>query len=383
MGRLLHITLAAVALLLASATGFAIAASTASRPRRSTAVAIQASINVCVSNRTHKMYEEKRCPRGYRKLSWKRRGPAGTRGRRGVNGTAGRDGIDGTNGTDGTDATLSVGAVSTAAAASSAAVTNVGTSSAAKLNFTVPRGLNGVNGANGTNGINGAAGTVPWSTPVIINDGINYTQNSVNACPYVSSSESTVGSPATAIDFDGSTYAYIGSGCKLVYGAGNTIDDSNTPSVDPSDWTEIAAAGLDGTADAWAVIDPGVCAAGGSCTSPVLAQGGVGGESVSFTYSAVGQYQLTISGCPAADTPASGQPFPVTLHVTPEGAYPGESSNDSSVIAVSSSVRDTTSLGTSGGVGSVSAVVDLGTPDQSVIGQADPVDEPFAVTLTC
>ena len=63
----------------------------------------------------------------------------------------------------------------------------------------------------------------------------------------------------------------------------------NTPDVDPSDWTEVAAAGQNGTANAWAFIDPGVCANGGSCTNPVIAHGGVAGSGVSFDY-------LTTSG---------------------------------------------------------------------------------------
>jgi hypothetical protein len=52
----------------------------------------------------------------------------------------------GTDGTNGTAATVAVGTVSTGTAGSAAAVTNSGTSSAAVLNFTVPRGANGLAG---------------------------------------------------------------------------------------------------------------------------------------------------------------------------------------------------------------------------------------------
>ena len=72
--------------------------------------------------------------------------PRGDAGTNGTNGTAG------TNGTNGTAATVAVGTVTTGSAGSSAAVTNSGTTSAATLNFTIPRGDAGTNGTNGTNG---------------------------------------------------------------------------------------------------------------------------------------------------------------------------------------------------------------------------------------
>jgi hypothetical protein len=193
-----------------------------------------------------------------------------------------------------------------------------------------------------------------------------------------------VGTPATSIDFNGSSYVYTGSSCKT---AATTISgpnfNQNTPDVDPSDWTEVAAAGQNGTADAWAFIDPGVCASGGSCTTPVISSGGVAGAGVSFSYLNVGQYRLDVTGCPAADTPASGQPFPLAVTVTPEGAYAGESSNDSSVINLQDSVRDTTSLGVLGGLGTTQFYVDLGTPSTTTLGQVNGVDEPFSVSVNC
>jgi hypothetical protein len=52
----------------------------------------------------------------------------------------------------GTPATVSVGAVTTGAAGSQANVTNVGSGSDAKLDFTIPQGEAGTNGTDGTNG---------------------------------------------------------------------------------------------------------------------------------------------------------------------------------------------------------------------------------------
>jgi hypothetical protein len=55
-------------------------------------------------------------------------------------------GEDGDPGEDGASATVTVGTVTTGAAGSSAAVTNVGTPSAAVLDFTIPRGATGATG---------------------------------------------------------------------------------------------------------------------------------------------------------------------------------------------------------------------------------------------
>lgn len=67
---------------------------------------------------------------------------------RGSDGIDGEDGVDGANGTNGSAATVSVGTVTTGAAA----VTNVGTSSDAVLNFTVPKGDKGDKGDQGDPG---------------------------------------------------------------------------------------------------------------------------------------------------------------------------------------------------------------------------------------
>lgn len=378
MRKLIHITpLPAVVLLLASAGSYAIAATNGPSPVTAGAIT---TIHACKNKRTNALYLEARCPKGYMSVQWNARGPAGPAG---APGAPGASGTNGTSGASGSAASVGVGTVSTGAPGSSASVTNSGTSFAATLNFTIPRGATGAAGSPGAAGAAGAAGTSPWSTPVIMNSGLNDTHNSVQACAYTASTGTTAGRPATAIDFNGSTYVYIGSTCKLVYPAANTADDNNTPDVDPSDWTQVAAAGQNGTANAWAFIDPGVCANGGSCTSPVISHGGVAGGGVSFNYLTVGQYRLDVTGCPAGNTPASGQPFPLAVTVTPEGAYPGESSNDSSVINVVDSVRNTTSLGVLGGLGTAEFYVDLGTPSTTTLGQVNGVDEPFAVMIDC
>ncbi len=58
------------------------------------------------------------------------------------------EGQDGTNGNDGTAATIAVGTVTTGAAGTNASVTNSGTSSAAVLDFVIPRGADGSGGGS-------------------------------------------------------------------------------------------------------------------------------------------------------------------------------------------------------------------------------------------
>jgi hypothetical protein len=72
-------------------------------------------------------------------------------------GSAGATGATGATGAAGASATVAVGSVTTGAAGSSASVSNAGTSSAAVLNFTIPRGDTG---ATGTTGAAGSAATV-------------------------------------------------------------------------------------------------------------------------------------------------------------------------------------------------------------------------------
>lgn len=67
-------------------------------------------------------------------------------------------GPKGDKGDTGTAATITVGTVNTGEAGSDAAVTNAGSTSAAVLNFTIPRGATGAQGAKGDKGETGAKG---------------------------------------------------------------------------------------------------------------------------------------------------------------------------------------------------------------------------------
>ena len=73
-------------------------------------------------------------------------GPAGPEGPEGPAGPKGDPGDTGPAGADGLAATVEVGTVTTGAPGTDAAVENVGTPTAAVLNFTIPRGNPGSGG---------------------------------------------------------------------------------------------------------------------------------------------------------------------------------------------------------------------------------------------
>ena len=73
-------------------------------------------------------------------------------------GEQGPQGDPGPAGADGAAATITVGSVTTGAAGTQASVTNAGTSSAAVLNFTIPRGAKGDKGEKGERGPQGEQG---------------------------------------------------------------------------------------------------------------------------------------------------------------------------------------------------------------------------------
>ena len=95
---------------------------------------------------------------------------------RGDKGETGNTGATGATGSPGTAATIAAGTTTTGAPGSSASVTNSGTSSAAVFDFTIPRGDVGATGATGATGPAGpgvaAGGTANQSLLKV--DGTNY-----------------------------------------------------------------------------------------------------------------------------------------------------------------------------------------------------------------
>lgn len=85
-------------------------------------------------------------------------GEQGEKGEKGDTGETGPSGADGKDGADGAAATITVGTVTTLDAGEEATVTNAGTSSAAVLNFAIPKGEKGDKGDTGEQGPAGADG---------------------------------------------------------------------------------------------------------------------------------------------------------------------------------------------------------------------------------
>jgi microcystin-dependent protein len=86
-------------------------------------------------------------------------GNPGATGSQGPPGNTGATGSQGPTGPAGPAATIAAGTTTTGAAGTNAAVTNVGSSSAAVFNFTIPQGIQGVQGAQGNPGATGATGS--------------------------------------------------------------------------------------------------------------------------------------------------------------------------------------------------------------------------------
>ena len=83
-----------------------------------------------------------------------------SRGEQGPQGEPGQDGAPGTAGAPGAAATITVGETTTGEAGTQASVTNSGTTSAAVLNFTIPKGAKGDKGDTGDTG---PAGTTTFA----------------------------------------------------------------------------------------------------------------------------------------------------------------------------------------------------------------------------
>lgn len=90
-------------------------------------------------------------------------GDPGAKGDPGPQGEPGQDGAPGAAGAPGTAATITVGTTTTGEAGTQASVTNSGTTSAAVLNFTIPKGAKGDKGDKGEKGDTGAAGTTTFA----------------------------------------------------------------------------------------------------------------------------------------------------------------------------------------------------------------------------
>lgn len=153
-------------------------------------------------------------------------------------GATGPTGATGATGAQGTAATIAVGTVTTGAAGSSASITNVGTSSAAIFDFTIPRGDTGAGGGGAVtiSGKTGAYTVVAGDLGTVINCTANTFTVSLTAAATLGSgfhcwvwNTSNTSSHVITIDpngsetIDGATTLLLrrGEGCQIVCDGSN------------------------------------------------------------------------------------------------------------------------------------------------------------------
>ena len=207
----------------------------------------------------------------------------------------GDKGDTGDTGAPGQAATISVGSTTTGAPGTNASVTNVGTSSAAVLNFTVPRGATGATGAPGTPGAPGQAATVNVGTT---------TTGAAGTSASVTNSGT---SSAAVLNFT------IPKGDKGDTGSAATVTVGNTTTGNPGTNASVvntgtsSAAVLDFTIPKGAKGDPGnpgtaaTIAVGTTSTLPA-------GSSATVTNSGTSSAAVFDFGVPKGDKGDTGNP---------------------------------------------------------------------------
>lgn len=151
-------------------------------------------------------------------------------GTKGSKGDIGPQGPRGEKGDTGTAATISVGTVTTGAAGTNAVVTNAGTSSAAKFNFTIPRGANGTSATWFT----GTAVTGTSTTAVTVSvTGSKAGDMYLNTSTYNVYSATAANSWVYKCNIKGATGSTGSSGTSAGFGTPTATVDANTgtPSV--------------------------------------------------------------------------------------------------------------------------------------------------------
>ena len=165
-------------------------------------------------------------------------GPQGPQGPKGETGSQGPQGEQGVQGDPGDAATITVGTVTTGQPGTDATVTNVGTSSAAVFNFTIPRGDKGEAGAGSGDML--ASDYDPNGT----------VQNAGGIPDYVASQLPTVNDATLTIQKNGTTVNTFTANASSNVTANITVDYIKTAAnIAPSDDTTaawITALGGDG-----------------------------------------------------------------------------------------------------------------------------------------
>lgn len=161
-------------------------------------------------------------------------GAQGIQGPRGVQGEQGERGVQGAQGPAGNAATITIGSVTTSAPGTAASVTNRGTSSAAVLDFVLPKGKDGADGGVTVDDALSSTSTNPVQNNVIYNALLNKVGTDIF------SGFSLMGAGATINWRQGSQPVgsinatnYTGTASAATHdGAGNVITETYTKKAD-------------------------------------------------------------------------------------------------------------------------------------------------------
>jgi hypothetical protein len=152
-------------------------------------------------------------------------------------------------GTNGTPATVSVGTTTTGAPGTAASVTNIGTSSAALLNFTIPQGLPGLPGAPGLQGPPGPSGVAlatPWDSAISYTAGSLVIYNGAFFVALSGNSGTTPGSSAAIGIWSGASIGAGSSPAGIPYTTGIHVLTLSTGGDGFASPTSYGAAGTSG-----------------------------------------------------------------------------------------------------------------------------------------
>ena len=161
-------------------------------------------------------------------------GAQGIQGPRGIQGEQGERGVQGLQGPAGNAATITIGNVTTSAPGTSASVTNRGTSSAAVLDFVLPKGKDGADGGVTVDEELSSTSTNPVQNKVIYNALLNKVGTDIFSgfalmgatAPITWRQGSQVVGSLTASNYTGTALRATQDG------AGNVITDTYTKKVD-------------------------------------------------------------------------------------------------------------------------------------------------------
>ena len=151
------------------------------------------------------------------------KGDTGAQGEQGEKGAKGDTGPQGATGAAGAAATVTIGTVTTGEAGTDASVTNSGTTSAAVLNFIIPRGANGADGGIEVDDALSGTSTNPVQNKVI-NEALNSKADSSMLSAYLPLAGGTCTGGVSAPNFQTGTGTTNYFQCQKIRGEG----DANT-----------------------------------------------------------------------------------------------------------------------------------------------------------